>query len=214
MLTKRLYAIVLGFAVAGCAERRPPSPLEQLAKEPLQAGVGLGELKLQETTLGTFTRKYGDSDPVVTTEQTGAKVDFIKQGMAFLFRGDPACAKGLAEHMSKSGEKRDVNAFMLENPNCETMLLESIAAYIPPVGEPLYEGETVEGIGLNAARELAERAYKATQAAVNALETGEPLPEQEMLPPDELRQPGIRIYLGKDANGREVVRRLEIIPRS
>jgi hypothetical protein len=214
MMIRRLYAITLAFAVAGCAERRPPSPLAQLAKEPLQAGVGLGDLKLQETTLGTFTRKYGNSDPVVTTEQTGTRIDFIKQGMAFLFRGDPACAKGLAEQMSNTGEKRDVNAFLLQNPDCETMLLESIAAYIPPVGEPLYEGETVEGIGLNAARELAERAYKATVTAVNALEMGEPMPEQELLPPDQLRQPGIRIYLGKDANGREVVRRLEIIPRS
>src|SRR5262245_28635410 len=112
MQTTRLYAIVLAFAVAGCAERRPPTPLSELAKKPMQAGVGLGELKLQETTLGTFTRKYGDSDPVVTTEPAGAKIDFIKQGMAFLFRGDPACAQGLAEHISKTGEKRDVNAFM------------------------------------------------------------------------------------------------------
>jgi len=212
-MTKRLLAILGLVVVAGCAERRPPSPLAQIAKEPLQAGIGLGELKLLQTTLRAFTSKFGEAQSVVSADQDGAKIDFIQAGLAFVFSGDPGCLQGLSQYMSAATEQRDINGFLLQNPTCETMLLEKIAAYIPPVGEPLYEGETVEGIGLNAARELAERAYKATQDAVTALETGTPLPEQSLQSPNEIHQPGIRIYLGKDASGREVVRRLEVIPR-
>ncbi|HSL68880.1 MAG TPA: hypothetical protein VK864_01495 [Longimicrobiales bacterium] len=211
-MTKGLLALLSLAAIAGC-ERAPRSPLAEIAKEPLQAGVGLGELKLMQTTLGAFTRKFGATESVVTSDQTGAKIDFMKAGLAFLFRGDPACVQGLSEHVATASAQPDINGFLLQNPGCETMLLESIAAYIPQQGEPLYEGETVEGIGLNAARELAERAYRATQDAVTAIETGTPLPEQPLAAPNQLHYPGLRIHLGKDESGREVVRRLEIIPR-
>ena len=204
---------VAGFLLfAGCAERSP-SQFAALAEEPLQAGVGLGQLKLMQTTLGSFTRKFGLAESVVTTDETSARIDFVKEGLTFLFGGDPACAQALSERMSSASEPPDINAFLLQNPGCETMLLESIAAYIPEQNEPLYEGETLEGVGLNAAREMAERAYRATQDAVNALESGTPLPEQPPQAPDELRYPGLRIYLGRDPDGREVVRKLEVIPR-
>ena len=201
--------MMAGLLVAiGCAERAATSPFTSLSKQPLQPGVGLGTLKLQETTLGAFSRQYGLGQSVVTPDQTGAKIDFLKFGMAFLFRGDPACA----DKLSAAGQG-DINNFLLQNPDCETMLLETIAAYVPASGEPVYEGETLEGVGLNAAREMAERAYRKTVEAVNALEMGTPLPEEPLAGPDEIRYPGIRVYLGKDASGREVVRRLEVVPR-
>ena len=203
----RVLVISACMVAGGCAERAATSPFTTLSRQPLKPGVGLGTLKLQETTLGAFTRQYGLTQSVVTPEQTGAKIDFLKFGMAFLFRGDPACAEGL------SAAGGDINNFLLQRPDCETMLLESIAAYIPPQGDPVYEGETLEGIGLNATRELAERAYRKTVDAVNALEMGTPLPEEPLSGPDEIRYPGIRVYLGKDARGREVVRRLEVVPR-
>ena len=200
---RHLVALLLTACIA--CDSQPDSPLQAIANEPLQAGVGLGSLKLAQTTLGAFTRQFGTEQAAVTTDSIGAKIDFTRAGLSFLFRGDSACAHGLAA-------AQDANAYLLQNPQCETMLLESIAAYIPATGEPLYEGETVEGIGLNAARELAERSYAATQQAVSALESGTALPA-DFAPPsvDELRQPGIRIYLGKDAKGREVVRKLEVI---
>ena len=207
-MKKTVLVLLSLLTFSGCAERRPPSPLASIAKEPLQAGIGLGELKLLQTTLGAFTRQFGLTQSVVTPEQGGAKIDFLKDGLTFMFRGNPECAQGLTENMGS-----DINAYLLQHPDCETMLLETIAAWIPASGEPLYEGETVEGIGLNEARAMAERAYKATQDAVNALETGTPMPEQEPVPANEIRYPGIRIYLGRDANGNEVVRKLEVIPR-
>jgi hypothetical protein len=207
-MRKSVLIVLCLLAVSGCAERRPRSPLVKIAKEPLQAGIGLGELKLLQTTLGAFTREFGLSQSVVTPEQGGAMINFLKDGLTFMFRGNPECAQGLTENMGS-----DINRYLLDHPDCETMLLETIAAWIPASGDPLYEGETVEGIGLNAARAMAERAYKATVDAVNALETGVPLPEQEPVPANEIHYPGIRLYLGKDANGNEVVRKLEVIPR-
>jgi hypothetical protein len=209
---KRLFALLTCAALAGCTEPDPPSPLAEIAHAPLQPGVGVGQLKLKQTTLGAFTRQYGLAQSVVTTEPDGTKVDFLKEGMAFVFRGDPVCAQRLTERIMADPEQRNLNEFVLQNPSCETMLLETIAAYIPQTGDPLYEGETVEGIGLNATRELAERSYRATQDAVNAIESGMPLSETPPVSPNELHHPGIRLYLGKDANGREVVRKLEIIP--
>jgi hypothetical protein len=211
-VNKALLAFLVCLPVAGCTEPAPPSPLAGIAHEPLQPGVGVGQLKLNQTTLGAFTRQYGLAQSVVTTEPAGTKVDFLKEGMAFVFHGDPVCAQRLTERLMSDPEQRNLNEFVLQNPSCETMLLETIAAYIPQTGDPLYEGETVEGIGLNATRELAERAYRATQEAVNALESGMPLAETPPASPNQLHHPGIRVYLGKDANGREVVRKLEIIP--
>ena len=205
----RRLAVFLGFLIViGCAERRVPSPFTSLAQAKMEAGVGLGTLKLEQTTLGAFTRQYGVTQSVITPEQNGAKIDFLHMGFAFLFKGDPACAQGLS-----AAAGGDLNAFLLQNPDCETMLLERIAAYIPPQGDAVYEGETIEGIGLNATKAMAERAYKATQDAVTALETGMPLPEQPLTPANEIYYPGIRITMGRDAHGNEVVRRLEVVPR-
>jgi hypothetical protein len=212
-MTRRVLLTLILVATAGCAERRPPSALDQIAKAPMQAGVGLGELKLLKTTLSAFTHHYPLTESVVTTNETGAKIDFIKQGMTFLFQGAPECAKGLSEYMADSSKKGDINDFLLQHPDCETMLLESIAAWIPASGDPVYQGETVEGIGLNATRALAEQAYKRTQNALAALESGMPMAETEITPANEIHYPGIRLYLGKDANGNEVVRKLEVIPR-
>ena len=61
--------------------------------------------------------------------------------------------------------------------------------------------------------DMAERAYQATQNAVNALENGTEMPPLAPPSPNEINYPGIRIYLGKDASGKEVVRKLEVIPR-
>ena len=213
MMTKRLAALICCVAIAACGERKASSPLAEVAKEPLQAGVGLGDLKLTQTTLGAFAQQFGVGESVVTGEPAGTRVDFVKDGLSFLFRGEPSCAQGLAEQISPTNAQNDVNGYLLQHPECETMLLESIAAYIPQDGEPLYEGETLEGVGLNAAREMAERAYQQTQSALSALESGTELPEQQLQPGNELHYPGIRIYLGKDASGRDVVRKLEVVPR-
>ena len=212
-MTRPVLLTLLLLATTGCAERRPHSALDQIAKAPMQAGIGLGELKLLKTTLSSFTHQYPLTESVVTTNETGAKIDFIKQGMTFMFQGAPECAKGLSEYMVDSSKKGDINDFLLQHPDCETMLLESIAAWIPASGEPVYQGETVEGIGLNAARAMAEQAYKRTQDAVAALESGMPMPETEITPANEIHYPGIRLYLGRDANGNEVVRKLEVVPR-
>ena len=192
-----ILAVVILAGTTACGGRADESPLAEIAKAPMQPGVGLGELKLKQTTIGAFTKKYDATQSVVTPEQDGAKIDFMKEGLSFLFRGNPECAAQLLERM-RTSQDTDINKFLVDQPACETMLLETIAAYIPEMGEPLYEGETVEGVGLNAARAMAERAYQATQNAVNAMETGEALPEQEVAPPNELHQPGIRIYLGKE----------------
>jgi len=213
MMTKRRLLMICCVALAACGESKPSSPLAEVAKEPLQAGVGLGDLKLMQTTLGAFAQQFGAGESVVTSEPAGTRIDFVKEGLAFLFRGAASCAAGLSEQLSTSAVDHDINGYLLQHPECEAMLLESIAAYIPQSGEPLYEGETLEGVGLNAAREMAERAYQQTQDALAAIEGGMELPEQQLHPADQLQYPGIRIYLGKDASGRDVVRKLEVVPR-
>ena len=206
-----LALMLLPALTVGCADRRANTSLDALAKAPLQAGIGLGPLKLGQTTLGSVTRGFNVEDAAITTDQNAVRVDFLRQGLSLAFQGSVACVEGVMQRIMANANQQQMSEFFLSKPECETMLLESIAAYVPSVGDPFYEGVTVEGVGLNAARELAELRYKHTQAVLHSIETGEPMPDIPPPNPSELKHPGIRLTLGRDAEGREVVKRIEVI---
>jgi len=92
----RSIGLALGLlpALAGC--ERHNSALEPYAKATLQAGVGLGDLKLELTTLGSVVQRFGvESVTQIASDEIGLELLYERGQLALLFLIDPECLAAL-----------------------------------------------------------------------------------------------------------------------
>jgi hypothetical protein len=100
-------------ALAGCGQHN--AALEPYAKATLQSGVGLGDLKLEQTTLGSVVQRFGiESVTQLASDEIGLELLYEHGQLALLFLIDPEClatlpgrnlrpaAIGLADFLEKN----------------------------------------------------------------------------------------------------------------
>jgi hypothetical protein len=77
-------------ALSGC--EKGPTALTPYATATLTAGVGLGDLKLGETTLGSVVQHFGvESVTQIASEEVGLELLYEHGQLALLFLVDPTC---------------------------------------------------------------------------------------------------------------------------
>jgi len=116
----RSIGLALGLPVAlglplisGCEQHN--SALEPYATATLQAGVGLGDLRLEQTTLGSVVQRFGvESVTQIASDEVGLELLYEHGQLALLFLIDSEClatlpgrslrpaAVGLAEFLEKN----------------------------------------------------------------------------------------------------------------
>ena len=142
----RSTALGLLLALTGCAQE--PKPLEPLAKATLTAGVGLGDLKLGETTLAAVVQRLGvETVTPLASDEIGLELFYQHGQLALLFIIEPECMNTL-----KSGLRPatvDLPAFLARTPCLREVRLSSISVRVgSSPGETWFEGASDLGVRL------------------------------------------------------------------
>jgi hypothetical protein len=136
----------LALALAGCEQHK--SALEPYAKATLQAGVGLGDLKLGETTLGAAVQRLGvESVTALASDEIGLELFYEHGQLALLFIIEPECMNTL-----KSGLRPatvDLPAFLARTPCLRETTLSSLSVREgSSAADSFFQGATDAGVKL------------------------------------------------------------------
>lgn len=162
VLTLACTALMLG---AGCTAKDTSPALERYASTTLEAGTGLGDLRLGTTTLQQFIERFGTGRPsVVIGDEPGLELGFRSQGLSFLFIFDTDCATALG------GETREVatriehtTSFFADYPACADTTLSSLSIDAESTGDvPFYAGASDRGVRLLVPLALVQTRYLET----------------------------------------------------
>lgn len=141
-------ALMLG---AGCTAKDSSSALERYADVTLEAGAGLGDLRLDETTLRQFIERFGTGRPsVVIGDESGLEFGFRSQGLSFLFMFNPACATALRGELRTVATRiDDAASFFADYPACADTTLSSLSIDADPASDAsFYVGGSDRGVRL------------------------------------------------------------------
>ncbi len=117
-----LAALLLG--LAGCAQHN--SALEPYAKATLTAGVGLGDFRLGQTTLGSVVQRFGvESVTQLASDEVGLELFYEHGQLALLFLIDPDCMRSLPNGLRPA--VADMAAFLERNPCLREARLSSLS---------------------------------------------------------------------------------------
>lgn len=140
---------VAGLAVLAACGHSPDPRLAPLAHAKLEAGGGLGDLKLGQTTLGEFFDRFGAGRAsLVVADDAGFELDFEDGEISFLFE---------FESMRWSDEEtaairratRNMGEYLAANPQRRQLPLSSISVSIDDDREStFYKGKLAEGVAL------------------------------------------------------------------
>lgn len=124
----RLLAPLLAFLTLACAADVDPR-LQPLTVATLEPGVGLGDVRLGETTLGTFVDRYGhDRVDLIAGDGIGYELVFAGGEMAFLFLID-AQPQGVELDTLKKGQ-RELTKVLAEHTVLRDMPLASLSVAV------------------------------------------------------------------------------------
>jgi hypothetical protein len=144
-------AILLLPGLAGCA--RHNSALEPYATATLTAGVGLGDLQLGQTTLGSVVQRFGvESVTQVSSEEVGLELLYEHGQLALLFLVDPDCLATLGGAGLRPAAL-DMAAFLEHNPCMREVRLSSLSVREGSDAESsFFQGATDAGVKLRRGR--------------------------------------------------------------
>jgi hypothetical protein len=141
-------AALLAFValVGGCAQH--DSPLAPYANAPLSAGVGLGDLKLGQTTLAAVVQRLGvETVTPLASDEIGLELFYQHGQLALLFIIEPECMNKL-----KSGLRPatvDLPAFLARTPCMRDAKLSSISVRVGSTpGDTWFQGASDLGVKL------------------------------------------------------------------
>lgn len=140
------FLVSLLLFVSSCSKKSEANdPLESYATAPLTAGVGLGDLRLGQTTLGEFIRKIGiGTVAVVASNEIGFELFFKGEQIRFLFLVDGDCKAIWGEGFTLAAVK-DLAGFLRQYPSCENVTLHSISVKAGSgVEDTYFKGSTVD----------------------------------------------------------------------
>lgn len=144
----RRLRVALLLLVAACGPKADPR-LAPLAIMQLEAGKGLGDLKLGETTLGPFFDRFGMGFVTfVATDDAGLELVFEEGEIAFLFQFESTRWTD-EEGAAIRRATRDLGAYLAAYPHRRALPLTSISVRVDDDKEStFYRGKLVEGVAL------------------------------------------------------------------
>jgi hypothetical protein len=133
----------------GCgAFERPTTPLTPYATATLTAGVGLGDLRLGRTTLGSVVGRLGvEKVTPLAGEQVGLELFYEHEQLALLFVIESGCMDKLETGLRPAAA--DMNAFLARNPCVRESTLSSLSICGgTSADDSFYKGATEAGTKL------------------------------------------------------------------
>jgi len=145
----RRLSIVASLALLAACGPRPNPHLAPLAHAKLEAGVGLGDVKLGEMTLGPFHDRFGAGFVTfVASDDAGLELVFEEGEIAFLFQFEDmgwTDEEGIAIRRAS----RDLGAYLDAYPQRRSLPLTSITVRVDDDKEAtFFQGRLAEGVAL------------------------------------------------------------------
>lgn len=146
------FLLLTLLACACSAPREDRTAVARYASATLTPGVGLGDLELGVTTLGSALDRLGAGQvSVLVGDETALELSFADRALALLFIVEGSCKSALDGGAGRSAAMSDLKAFAGTNAACRDMLLSSVA--VSAAGEArskddFFRGATDEGVGL------------------------------------------------------------------
>lgn len=136
--------------LAACGQHNPA--LEPYARATLEPGVGLGDLKLGQTTLESVVQRFGVESLVqVASDEVGLELLYEHGQLALLFLIDPECLRSLPNGLRPASI--DLPKFLEQNACLRTQTLASLSVREGSDAESsFYQGQTDKGVKLWADR--------------------------------------------------------------
>lgn len=142
-----LLLLVLS-ACFGNAERRALRPY---ANATLLAGVGLGDIRLGETTLGGLTQNIGvGTVSIVFSDDTWIELSFLNREFTFEFLVTGQCQRDTGVPYERLPLRNDIKRFLRDYPSCKELPLTrlTITARAKDASGTFYQGSTEQGTKL------------------------------------------------------------------
>jgi len=141
-------ALISSLVLACGAVEEQKSPLSPYASATLTAGVGLGDLELGRTTLGSVVQRLGvETVTPLASEQVGLELFYEHGQLALLFLIEPSCLDKLKTGLRPAAA--NMNAFLARNPCVREATLASLSVRSgKSVDESFYKGATDAGAKL------------------------------------------------------------------
>jgi hypothetical protein len=147
-MSSRLPFVALLALLAACGPKPDPR-LAPLARATLEAGVGLGDLKLGKTTLGEFVDRFGTGFVTfVASDDAGLELIFEEAEIAFLFQFE-SMRWDDAEGQAIRRAPGDLKGYLAAYPARRSLPLTSITVRVDEDKEStFYKGKLAEGVAL------------------------------------------------------------------
>jgi hypothetical protein len=116
--------------LTACGASQQPPVLPTSAAAVLQPGVGVGALRLGETTLLSFLQQHGSGQPatMIADDAAAIELSFPQEQLHLVFALTPECTIALGSALrSVATLLNDPAAFSAEYPSCTGSALSSIA---------------------------------------------------------------------------------------
>lgn len=144
MLTRIFFCAFFAIFLAGCSSQHTKQA-QALSRAPLEAGHGLGWLRLGATSLSQVLSRLGlKRFSFVASDEMAIELSYEAGGLILQFVIQGECKKGI-----RSGDGRkiasDLTLFLRERPECAQLPLSSLS-----VGAPFYKGQSNEGAVIGA----------------------------------------------------------------
>jgi len=209
-LTLRLGLALLSVLSLACAPaEQQKSPLAPYATATLTAGVGLGDLHLDRTTLGSVVQRLGvEKVSPLASEQVALELSYEQGQLSLLFVIEPGCMDRLKTGLRPAAA--ELTAFLAKNPCVRESTLSSISVRSgASVDASFYEGATESGVRLWDPMQAASRhgtPGSAPKTVVAGLDLSNPEGELHF-------KPGITFYYPQTAGaapGQTLIQRITI----
>ncbi len=134
------------------------NPFRAYAASELVPGAGLGDLRVGETTLGSFLERFGAGLPsALYGDETALEFTFARPGLSFMFVVEGACAAAV-QRMHGTGLRalRSPRTFVRDYPTCSDAPLSRLELRAGGSdGATFWRGSTPSGVRLRMEREAA-----------------------------------------------------------
>jgi hypothetical protein len=139
----------VSLALAAACGHSPDPRLAPLAQATLEAGGGLGDLRLGQTTLGRFFDRFGAGLTMfVASDEIAFELAFEGGEIAFLFQFDSARLSD-EEVMAVRRATRNMGEYLAAYPQRRELPLSSITVRIDEDKEStFYKGKLAQGVAL------------------------------------------------------------------